>query len=593
MLSAPRTIQFVLFALLSSFFINTQVYALPFRARRQDGSQTFTTVTTKMTDKGPATETCTIVLTPVTDNNGQSAVQEVKTCTVQLNAGTVPPTTSGISTTAASVSITSASSVVSSTDTAQSSVITASISSAASDAATSSISSPGPTDSASSSGTVAPNSISTVSSGSPGSTVASSVSSASGIVPPVSTSPISSVTSTSGSPVSTGVSGTESTASQPVSTSAASPEAANTASPSSTVSTTSATAAAADSSDTGFTLPGKKLSVLPIGLGVFAGISVIALIVVGLVTYERTKYRKAFRQRKLAESGAAMGYGGMTQAFTLQVLSYLFALSVSFLNCQYHLENWWEEAQKYGPKAGQVVLNAVVKWYQETAHLVSNLKIAMDDTVQEVRNVRVELETFIAEKDITMDHVSEVLSEEIGKAYKELKDDITVPLPENPSEKAKRRSELIEEALRKVDRAYVQAMVRLGIPDEQADQQFQAVLPKIHNVLLVAGNIIDHHPFLLDSVIFGVSMLLLPEVQILRPIMALFGFGPLGPVKGSTAAWLQSRFWGGFVKAGSWFAILQKVGMTLTGSWIQRVMASAGLAAVLGFVVNKTAKLCS
>lgn len=59
-----------------------------------------------------------------------------------------------------------------------------------------------------------------------------------------------------------------------------------------------------------FTLPGKKLSVLPIGLGVFAGISVIALIVVGLVTYERTKYRKQFRQRKLAESGAAMGYGG-------------------------------------------------------------------------------------------------------------------------------------------------------------------------------------------------------------------------------------------------------------------------------------------
>lgn len=62
-----------------------------------------------------------------------------------------------------------------------------------------------------------------------------------------------------------------------------------------------------------FQLPGKKLSVLPIGLGVFAGISVIALIVVGLVTYERTKYRKAFRQRKLAEVGATMGYGGMAQ----------------------------------------------------------------------------------------------------------------------------------------------------------------------------------------------------------------------------------------------------------------------------------------
>ncbi|KAH9083672.1 hypothetical protein EDB83DRAFT_2330468 [Lactarius deliciosus] len=59
-----------------------------------------------------------------------------------------------------------------------------------------------------------------------------------------------------------------------------------------------------------FQIPGKKISVLPIGLGIFAGISVIALIVVGLVTYERTKYRKIFRQRKLAEQGAGAGYGG-------------------------------------------------------------------------------------------------------------------------------------------------------------------------------------------------------------------------------------------------------------------------------------------
>jgi len=72
-------------------------------------------------------------------------------------------------------------------------------------------------------------------------------------------------------------------------------------------------AAAQQSPGSSFSMPGKKLSVLPIGLGVFAGISVIALIVVGLVTYERTKYRKLFRQRKLAEAGADMGYGGMVQ----------------------------------------------------------------------------------------------------------------------------------------------------------------------------------------------------------------------------------------------------------------------------------------
>lgn len=67
----------------------------------------------------------------------------------------------------------------------------------------------------------------------------------------------------------------------------------------------SASAVAAGSLETSspasFASSGKKLSVLPIGLGVFAGISVIALVVVGLVTYERTKYRKMYRRRKLAE----------------------------------------------------------------------------------------------------------------------------------------------------------------------------------------------------------------------------------------------------------------------------------------------------
>jgi len=68
--------------------------------------------------------------------------------------------------------------------------------------------------------------------------------------------------------------------------------------------------------DVPFSVPGRNIAVLPIGLGVFAGISVIALIVVGLVTYERTKYRKAFRERRLAETGAGMGYGGMAERGT-------------------------------------------------------------------------------------------------------------------------------------------------------------------------------------------------------------------------------------------------------------------------------------
>jgi len=38
------------------------------------------------------------------------------------------------------------------------------------------------------------------------------------------------------------------------------------------------------------------------------------MIVVGAVTYERTKYRKNFRAQKLAEAGGGMAYGGMAQS---------------------------------------------------------------------------------------------------------------------------------------------------------------------------------------------------------------------------------------------------------------------------------------
>jgi hypothetical protein len=41
---------------------------------------------------------------------------------------------------------------------------------------------------------------------------------------------------------------------------------------------------------------------------------------------------------------------------------------------------------------------------------------------------------------------------------------------------------------------------------------------------------IDEHPVLLEATIFALAMLILPEIQILRPIVSIFGIGPLGPI---------------------------------------------------------------
>lgn len=58
------------------------------------------------------------------------------------------------------------------------------------------------------------------------------------------------------------------------------------------------------------------------------------------------------------------------------------------------------------------------------------------------------------------------------------------------------------------------------------------------------------------------------------------------PKTGSAAAWLQRAFWGGAVARGSWFAILQSLGMTLAGGWVEKVAVGTGLAAILKFATK-------
>ncbi|KAH9056573.1 hypothetical protein EDB87DRAFT_1212461 [Lactarius vividus] len=214
-------------------------------------AQPFTTQTvqTTQTDAGPVTETCTLTFTPVTGANGQPLVQVVRSCTMSVGAPPPPPGVYDDQLAAPEVYVFTASGVH---------VYTA------------------------------PTNIYIFA---PSFQLVDHEQSHRhdldlDLFHVDRDTPSSSQTSQSSSPVDT---------------STASPE---------TAPDTTPTPAASSAAQGAFQIPGKKISVLPIGLGIFAGISVIALIVVGLVTYERTKYRKIFRQRKLAEQGAGPGYGG-------------------------------------------------------------------------------------------------------------------------------------------------------------------------------------------------------------------------------------------------------------------------------------------
>ncbi|KAH0589003.1 hypothetical protein H2248_004781 [Termitomyces sp. 'cryptogamus'] len=263
-------------ALIYFLFISIDlVDALPLRVR-QNGAMTVQTVHVSQTPAGQLTETCDITLTPITDKNGQSAVEEVKRCSLALDnsGGNISSVTS----------LTVSSSVIGNTIPPSTSMTTGTSPSTVTTATA-------PSNTQAS--TFPAGSPSTIPTGTSVFTTPA-VPSITGTSSPVSSTPHASGTTTSTGPPFTN-----------------SPSGSGTAAADTTSSSSGVSAAASSSAK--FEIPGKTISVLPIGLGVFAGISVIALIVVGLVTYERTKYRKAFRQRRLAESGADMGNGGMAQ----------------------------------------------------------------------------------------------------------------------------------------------------------------------------------------------------------------------------------------------------------------------------------------
>jgi len=91
----------------------------------------------------------------------------------------------------------------------------------------------------------------------------------------------------------------------------------------------------------------------------------------------------------------------------------------------------------------------------------------------------------------------------------------------------------------------------------------EVITPLIEAIIVTTGDLHELHPTLLEVTVVAGSLLILPELPIIRPILSVFGFGPSGPVKGSLASNAQRFFFGAAVPRGSWFARLQQAGMTV------------------------------
>ncbi|TFK44810.1 hypothetical protein BDQ12DRAFT_36758 [Crucibulum laeve] len=251
--------------------------------------------------------------------------------------------------------------------------------------------------------------------------------------------------------------------------------------------------------------------------------------------------------------------------------------------------DFWRAAKELGDTLTAYTdkeLHDAANRYNVAAEKITEFKGEILQVVSNTQSLAKGLSAALEEHGFTLDDISEKLSLEFALVMEEMKTELSEPLPEDQTDRYRVRATMISISLQKVENAFVKVMAMCAISESDARSRFQELRPGIEHVLLITGNFIDNHPQLVEIILFSGAALIIPESWFLRPLLSLFGFGPYGPVKGSTAAWAQRTFWGGAVKEGSWFARMQSAGMKLPKTKI-----AGFLAAFLGIAATTRCRL--
>ncbi|KAG1888720.1 hypothetical protein F4604DRAFT_964642 [Suillus subluteus] len=127
------------------------------------------------------------------------------------------------------------------------------------------------------------------------------------------------------------------------------------------------------------------------------------------------------------------------------------------------------------------------------------------------------------------------------------------------------RTIMINAALDHFEEGFLQVATKLGVSEELLESHTSSLKFVVQHVTITIGDLAEQHPEIANALLLIVIAELLPLLlpQIGKWLLHMLGFGPLGPIKGRIAAWLQRWIFGPTIPKGNWFAILQRLSMTL------------------------------
>ncbi|KAI9455834.1 hypothetical protein HD554DRAFT_2147107 [Boletus coccyginus] len=226
--------------------------------------------------------------------------------------------------------------------------------------------------------------------------------------------------------------------------------------------------------------------------------------------------------------------------------------------------DFWETAKK----SDKTLQNYVPRLLKNAAAYFNSTKFtditsAMNHIVSNTTAFRDHINGTLDARHITFD----TLNEELEGIFMTIANDLEkIPAPNKAPGHAEREA-MVDKVLVDTLQELKKLAAHYRIEEEAVTAYLLALKPQVKALIVAVGDINEQYPELLPTLAFSVAALLIPESWILRPFLSLFGFGPIGPMKGSAAALLQRIFWGRAVASDSWFSWLQAAGMGTMPKW--------------------------
>jgi len=235
--------------------------------------------------------------------------------------------------------------------------------------------------------------------------------------------------------------------------------------------------------------------------------------------------------------------------------------------------DFWKSAQDLGDKTvkyADAKLKEEASRYSVPLEKIEEFKQGIKDLIDSVSALRINPPSELVKWDFNITEFNQKLSYEIDLVVADLMAEFKEPPPENQTERYQRREDMVSKALNGIENALVIVYGLWGISESEGREKFSNVKHNIRYFVLIVGNMVDNHPILIDIILTSTVLMILPEDFILLPLLRVFGFGLLGPVRGSAATWAQRTFFGAVVKRGSWFSRLQSAAMKWVPSGLSK-----------------------